>query len=181
MCAKPHRLNAIHSSSIFLRRFPPGRAHRPVYRNRDCKPGAYKSARYFKPALVAYTFVIQPQPPFRLDLTVWALRRRPENRIDLWDGRVYRRVAILDGAPVMLSVVQTEPGEAAQLLVSLSGETARPSLQVTATAFLEKTLGLQMDLTDFYNLSRTDNRLGPMVQRFRGLKPPRFPPSSNAW
>jgi DNA-3-methyladenine glycosylase II len=125
--------------------------------------------------LEQFTFTIRPLPPFRLDLTVWALRRRPENRIDLWDGQVYRRVAVLDGAPVMLSVVQSKPREEAQLLVSLSGEAARPSLQAPAIAFLEKSLGLQRDLKDFYKLSATDSRLEPLVRRFYGLKPPRFP------
>lgn len=122
-----------------------------------------------------FTFYIQPLPPFRLDFTVWALRRRPENRIDLWDGQVYRRVVVLDGAPVLLSVVQSEPGEDALLQVGLSGETVNPSLRAPATAFLEKSLGLQRDLKDFYNLSAKDSRLGPLVQRFFGLKPPRFP------
>lgn len=31
-------------------------------------------------------FSITPVPPFRLDLTAWALRRRPENAIDDWNG-----------------------------------------------------------------------------------------------
>jgi DNA-3-methyladenine glycosylase II len=124
--------------------------------------------------LKKFTFVIQPLPPFRLDLTVWALRRRPENRIDLWDGQVYRRAVVLAGAPVLLSVLQSGPGEEAQLQVSLSGEAANPSLQGPATAFLEKSLGLQQNLTDFYKLSATDSRLGSLVQRFYGLKPPRF-------
>jgi DNA-3-methyladenine glycosylase II len=124
----------------------------------------YKSAKRIKPKLEEFTFVIQPLPPFRLELTVWALRRRPENRIDLWDGQVYRRVTVLDGAPVLLSVIQSGPGEAAQLQVSLSGDTVTPSLQA-----------LQRDLTDFYKLSAADSRLGLLVQRFSGLKPPRFP------
>jgi DNA-3-methyladenine glycosylase II len=125
--------------------------------------------------LKEFTFYIQPVPPFRLDFTVWALRRRPENRIDLWDGQVYRRVTMLDGALIMLAVVQSKPGEEAQLQVSLCGESVEPSLQPAATAFLEKSLGLQRDLTNFYQLARPDSRLGPLVKRFRGLKPPRFP------
>jgi hypothetical protein len=36
-------------------------------------------------------FSIDPVPPFRLDLSAWALRRRPGNAIDLWDGTSYRR------------------------------------------------------------------------------------------
>jgi DNA-3-methyladenine glycosylase II len=46
------------------------------------------------------TFVLRPIPPFRLDLTVWALRRRPRNLIDRWDGTAYRRVIVTgDGRP----------------------------------------------------------------------------------
>ena len=35
-------------------------------------------------------FEIKPVPPFRLDYTVWALRRNPVNTTDGWDGtKVY--------------------------------------------------------------------------------------------
>ena len=41
---------------------------------------------------------LRPRPPFRLDLTAWALRRQPHNAIDRWNGRTWRRVlAIGDG------------------------------------------------------------------------------------
>ena len=30
--------------------------------------------------------LMQPSAPFRLDLTVWALRRRPHNEVDRWDA-----------------------------------------------------------------------------------------------
>jgi hypothetical protein len=36
-------------------------------------------------------FSIDLVPPFRLDLSVWALRRRPGNTVDRWDGTSYRR------------------------------------------------------------------------------------------
>jgi 3-methyladenine DNA glycosylase/8-oxoguanine DNA glycosylase len=35
---------------------------------------------------------VRPIAPFRLDLTVWALRRRRRNAIDRWDGVTYRRI-----------------------------------------------------------------------------------------
>jgi hypothetical protein len=41
------------------------------------------------------TFVARSIPPFRLDLTVWALRRRPRNLIDRWDGTTYRRLIVV--------------------------------------------------------------------------------------
>jgi len=34
------------------------------------------------------SFCLKPRAPFRLDLTVGALRRRPNNAIDLWDGSI---------------------------------------------------------------------------------------------
>ena len=49
---------------------------------------------------------IAPRPPFRLDLTTWALRRRPDNAIDRWDASTYRRAVSIDGDPVALSVTQ---------------------------------------------------------------------------
>jgi DNA-3-methyladenine glycosylase II len=36
-------------------------------------------------------------------------------------------------------------------------------------------LGLQVDLEPFYGLAATDVRLSGLAERFRGLKPPRFP------
>ena len=43
------------------------------------------------------------------------------------------------------------------------------------TAALERLLGLRIDLTDFDQFACRDDRLGPLAQRFRGMKPPRFP------
>lgn len=34
-----------------------------------------------------FEFELTPHAPFRLDLTVWALRRQPGNRIDTWHGK----------------------------------------------------------------------------------------------
>jgi len=36
-------------------------------------------------------FSLEPAPPFSLEWTVWALRRRPDNAVDRWDGETYRR------------------------------------------------------------------------------------------
>jgi DNA-3-methyladenine glycosylase II len=36
-------------------------------------------------------------------------------------------------------------------------------------------LGLRIELNKFYQLASGDKRLGPLVEQFRGLKPPRFP------
>ena len=52
-------------------------------------------------------FPVRAVPPFRLDLTVWALRRRPRNLVDRWDGVTYRRVVVVNGRPMEIAVRQT--------------------------------------------------------------------------
>ncbi len=64
---------------------------------------------------------LHPRPPFRLDLTVWALRRREQNQIDTWDGGRYRRVLLADGVPVELTVTQAGPPSAPRLELTLGG------------------------------------------------------------
>ena len=44
-------------------------------------------------------FKLTHLPPFRLDLTVWVLRRLPINQMDRWDGKTYRRVLMLGDKP----------------------------------------------------------------------------------
>ena len=69
--------------------------------------------------LDSITFSLEPVAPFRLDLTVWVLRRRTDNVIDRWDGNTYRRVLIMQGQPLEVEVAQT-------------GSSGQPLLQVTA-------------------------------------------------
>ncbi len=118
--------------------------------------------------------VIRPTPPFRLDLTVWVLRRLPINSIDRWDGNIYRRMLVFNDSPVEVSVTQTGPPTSPELRVSvgnMSSERHFPELLST----LEKMLGLRVDLTKFYSLAAKDEKLFLLTQRFIGLKPPRLP------
>lgn len=121
------------------------------------------------------TFEIRPTPPFRLDLTVWALRRRHESIIDRWDGGSYQRTVWLDGSVVGLTVAQKGAPDRARLEVRMGGAAAKESLRPPAEATLERMLGLRTDLADFYRFATGHRRLARMVERFRGLKPPRFP------
>src|SRR5207244_2879127 len=56
------------------------------------------------------TVVLPTTPPFRLDLTIWALRRRKKNAVDRWDDGQYRRIIVADGDPVRLTVTQETDG-----------------------------------------------------------------------
>ena len=118
------------------------------------------------------TFDVRPTPPFRLDLTVWTVRRRSGNAVDCWDGHVYRRVLVLHGAPVGIAVAQA--GSRLHVCATGAGPLP-PDARLRVISMLERTLGLRSDLTDFYRFARRDRKLRPLVERFRGVKPPRFP------
>lgn len=120
-------------------------------------------------------FQLQPVPPFRLDLTVWALRRRPHNLVDRWDGQTYRRVLLVHDQPVEVAVTQIGPAEAPLLRVETVNSYPHWEWASILTARLVKMLGLAADLAPFYRLAGADDRLRPLAERFRGLKPPRFP------
>jgi DNA-3-methyladenine glycosylase II len=120
------------------------------------------------------TFELEPVSPFRLDLTVWTLRRRPDNVVDRWDGTTYRRVLPLPAGPVEVAVTQQGPPEAARLQVAVAGRPIRTAVRAGVTSALERLLGLGTDLTEFYRFAANDRRLGPLARHFRGMKPPRF-------
>jgi DNA-3-methyladenine glycosylase II len=120
------------------------------------------------------TLLLRPTPPFRLDLTVWTLRRRPDNAVDRWDGHTYRRVLPLPGGPAEVVVTQVGPLEDPRLRVSLEGESLHSTVRAVVVAALERLLGLRLDLGDFYRFAIRQRRLARLAQRFVGMKPPRY-------
>ena len=121
------------------------------------------------------SFSITPIPPFRLDLTAWALRRRPENAIDRWDGSTYWRVLLVASQAMEVAVRQNGGPEAPQLEVDVTGPRLTVRHEESARALLERMLGVHKDLKSFYKLASHDRRLQPLIEEFRGLKPPQFP------
>lgn len=119
-------------------------------------------------------FELKPISPFRLDLTAWTLRRRPDNVVDRWDGTTYRRVLPLPVGPVEIAVIQVASPEAARLKVTVAGQPVSAPVRVAVTTALERLLGLPIDLTEFYHFAMQHRMLEPLTQRFKGMKPPRF-------
>jgi len=119
---------------------------------------------------------VRARAPFRLDLTVWALRRRALNEVDAWDGSTYRRVLVLDGEPVEIGVTQEGGMEAPVLHVAFKGlrSAASESTRGEVRAALEKMLSPGLDIDPFYTLAGADPMLASLAWRFRGLRPPRF-------
>jgi DNA-3-methyladenine glycosylase II len=119
--------------------------------------------------------IIRPVPPFRLDFTVWALRRRPRNAIDRWDGTTYRRIVVIGTRVTEVAIRQSGSAAAPRVIV-----TARPALRTLSdrrqvASIVDRLLGLHINLSEWYRLARRDRRLSELADRFRGLKPPRFP------
>jgi DNA-3-methyladenine glycosylase II len=125
--------------------------------------------------MIQESFLVHPHSPFRLDVTVWALRRRTHNRIDQWDGTVYTRVLLVDHTPVKVCVSQRQTDNHPELLFNMCS--LAPVEQGTSRIreALQRMLGLQVDVTGFYTLAQKDHLLSPLAQHFLGLKPPRFP------
>ncbi|HEY0969645.1 MAG TPA: hypothetical protein VGE02_01575 [Gemmatimonadales bacterium] len=108
--------------------------------------------------------------PYRLDLTVSALRRLSTNVVDLLtaDG-AYARVLGGARAPVFVHVAQTRPD---MLTVTVEGSAAdhAPTL-----ALVRRMLGADRDLTPFYHAAARVPWLAQLAHRMRGVKPPRYP------
>lgn len=123
----------------------------------------------------ARPLLVRPVPPFRLDLTVWALRRRSRNQVDRWDGSIYRRVISLDGAPVEIAVRQSGSPADPRLIVNTRPPLTRAADRRHIRSVLDRLLGLRVDLAGWYRLAARHERLARVAERFRGVKPPRFP------
>jgi DNA-3-methyladenine glycosylase II len=119
------------------------------------------------------TFTLRPQPPFRLDLTVWALRRRAHNVVDRFDDGVWRRVLVIGNSPVLIAVRQTRFGEHPEIEVTILA--SRPqAMKAEIAAIVTRMLGLDRDLSDFYRLACGDAHLRELADRLRGMKPVRY-------
>lgn len=122
-----------------------------------------------------HTFLLHPDPPYRLDLTVWALRRRRHNELDRWDG-AYSRVLLIGRSAVAVRVEQVGGVHDPVLRVQV---TSRSTLSQAAldqvSAQLDRLLGIGVDMGAFYALSNADPTFAEVKDRFLGVRPPRFP------
>jgi DNA-3-methyladenine glycosylase II len=116
------------------------------------------------------THEIQAVTPYRLDLTVSALRRMASNLVDVYtpDGRYLRALGGF-AEPVIVSVTQPRADALAVSIHGSAGDTERVLASVC------RMLGIELDLSDFERHARAIPWLAPLACRMRGLKPPRYP------
>ncbi len=121
------------------------------------------------------TIWASPAPPFRLDFTALALRRRPLNAIDRWNGEIYSRVLAIDNVPVLVEVTQSGGPRSPRLRIKAMADRMPRNARARILQSIERLLGLGINLRPFYRLAKGDRRLNALARRFVGLKPPRFP------
>lgn len=117
------------------------------------------------------SFSLFPVLPFRLDFTIWALRRRRINLVDLWDNNCYERLFIIDDQPVKISVEQKNK----ESILIFTHTKINNNIKNKLILLLEKMLNLNLNLNNFYKIASEDSHLAPLAIQFMGLKPPRFP------
>ncbi|HET7062049.1 MAG TPA: hypothetical protein VFI43_07710 [Nitrosospira sp.] len=109
--------------------------------------------------------------PFRLDLTVNALRRLPTNIVDLLtpEGGYLRA---LSGPPQPLIVRVSQTPHNSSLSIMLDGDCRDESQTLE---LLQKMLGTGKDISDFDKAAVHIPWLALLVERMRGVKPPCYP------
>lgn len=120
------------------------------------------------------SFILPAVAPFRLDLTVWALRRRNSNLIDQWDGKHYIRLFNLENQTIKVLVGQNNDKKNPSILVSTNIRISK-KIQNELSCLLVSMLGLTQDMRGFYRIAKQDLQLKPLMMKFKGVKPPRFP------
>ena len=108
--------------------------------------------------------------PYRLDLTVSALRRLSANVVDvLTPEGEYVRAMAGTRAPVIVRVRQESPDSIALTIDGAAGEHSE------AFTLVRRILGVDRELTHFDRAAARMAWLRPLALRMRGVKPPRYP------
>jgi DNA-3-methyladenine glycosylase II len=114
-------------------------------------------------------FELFPIAPFRLDLTTWVLKRRPEDALHQWDGEYFRRVFVVRDAAMLVEVKQVAAGAKPRLKVTVPHPPRLENLEVELIGILTQVLGLNTDLSCFYEMALQEPRLADLARRFRGV------------
>jgi len=122
------------------------------------------------------SFRFKAVPPFRLDYTAWALRRRPENIIDRFEEKSYKRLIVIDDLPVEIVAHQPDIKKAEiEVLLKSENKNLNRKQEETIKEILRQVLGMEKNLAEFYQQAKKMPLLKGLIDRFRGVKPPMFP------
>jgi DNA-3-methyladenine glycosylase II len=112
-----------------------------------------------------FALKLSARAPFRLDLTVWALRRRAHNRVDRLEDGAWRRVLVLGREPVAIEVRQIAVGARPRIEVMAQARSRESAIREAVAGAVTRMLGLDRDLEPFYRIARRDRALAAMAER----------------
>lgn len=116
-----------------------------------------------------------PTPPYSLDLTAIRFARFKDEIVDRVRPKQYQRLLSVDRQLALATVTDVGSTTKPQLQVELRGPRETDLDRPEFMAQLRHILCTDLDLKPFYRASRTDELLGPLTPRFRGLKLPASP------
>ena len=82
---------------------------------------------------------------------------------------------VVKGRPTELAVRQEGALTRPRLIVTATPSLRTPSERQVVRSAVDRLLGLRIDLSDWYRMAEGHQRLRPLADQFRGMKPPRFP------
>jgi DNA-3-methyladenine glycosylase II len=119
---------------------------------------------------------LKPSGPFRFHESLLRYQHSPDELVNRYDGKVFRRV-VEDRSGGLILLEARAGGEGPGAPVALSVRAAGPvtkSMISGGEVALRHLLAFDLDMRPFYKMARGDPHLAPLVRRFRGLKPVRY-------
>ncbi|HME01312.1 MAG TPA: hypothetical protein VKM93_28870 [Terriglobia bacterium] len=133
-------------------------------------------------------FVIRPRPPFNFARTLRFILSPPEllrgrsfaPLLDYYEEGEYRRVAAINGQPVLFGVSEAGrgrvPGLAVRCLAGLPEAPAQAGeVEREVRALVERQFATHLDLAPFYRLAQADPVLSKLAAHFDGMRIPQAP------
>lgn len=117
--------------------------------------------------------VLRPPYDFGRSISFW--RRSTGELCEHWADGVYRRVILLNNAPVILTLHNVGTIEAPTVEVELDGRQATTEEVYLVEPQIRQILGDNLDLRAFYTAVTHDPVLESLTQQFYGVRAPRSP------
>jgi len=116
-----------------------------------------------------HEYRLTPKPPFSFELTAALLSPGPQDHIDVFDGKRYTRLLELDSRMRLALVSSLGSEQRPELIITLMNGSENDERPISRV--LSRMLGMDYDLTAFYELCRGDQQLYGLSRDHYGLKP----------
>lgn len=112
--------------------------------------------------------------PFDLEATVRLLQRRPSHPVEHYANGAYQRLHLTGDGPILVHVRNIGSVDHPDLHLTFPDRFPDPDTAERLGATVRRTLGLDVNLRDFFARASQEPALRPLARRFRGIRPPRF-------